>query len=215
MNEQGLPHESSLVSVDVLGLRLQDDAGAVELLVHERPLEPFAGSLALPGVLLGRGERITHAGIRALAKTGLGNRDVLGIGQLVTFDEPNRDPRGPTLSIALWAGIRADAAASDGSRWVSLDAPPQLAFDHNRIVHDVRPLLARMLWEDLDFTRALTGPTFPVRAAVQITAALTGRDPNRGNLNRTLTSLDALERVESAAAPGRTGRPGTVWAWRD
>lgn len=212
MNDQAQPHESSLVSVDVLGLRLEPDAGTVQLLVHERPLEPFAGRLALPGVLLGRGERITEAGIRALAKAGLGRRDVLGIGQLVTFDEPNRDPRGPTLSIALWAGIRAEAAVS--GRWVDVAVPPQMAFDHHRIVQDVRPLLARMLWEDLDFTRALTGRTFPVRSAVQLTAALTGREPNRGNLNRTLAGLDALERIDAEVAPGRTGRPGTVWAWR-
>ena len=215
MNDQGPIHESSLVSVDVLGLRLEPENGAVQLLVHERPLGPFAGSLALPGVLLGRGERITDAGVRALGQAGLGEPDVLGTGQLVTFDEPNRDPRGPTLSIALWAGIRADARLAETARWVDADAPPRLAFDHNRIVHDVRPLLARMLWNDLEFTRALTGPTFAVRVALQVTASLTGREPNRGNLNRTLAGLPGLHRVDDETAPSRTGRPGTVWAWTD
>lgn len=210
-----MQHESSLVSVDVLGLRMQHGGGKVQLLAHRRPLEPFAGRLALPGVLLGRGERITEAAIRALGKAGLEGRDVLGIGQLVTFDEPNRDPRGPTLSIAVWAGIRADAVISETARWVDVDAPPKLAFDHNRIIDDARPLLARMLWDDLNFTRALTGPTFPVRAAVDITASLTGSEPNRGNLNRKLATLAGLERVEGISAHSHTGRPGAVWAWQD
>lgn len=215
MNEQAQQHESSLVSVDVLGMRLHHDGERVLLLAHERPFEPFAGSLALPGVLLGRGERITEAAIRALLKGGLKEHDMLGIGQLVTFDEPNRDPRGPTLSIAVWAGIRADADIKESAQWVDIDAPPQLAFDHNRIVHDVRPLLSRMLWDDLNFTRALTGPVFPVRAAVRITASLTGREPNRGNLNRRLAALDGLEQVHGKTAHSHTGRPGTVWAWKD
>lgn len=215
MNEQVRQHESSLVSVDVLGLRLHHDGERVQLLAHERPFEPFAGSLALPGVLLGRGERITEAAIRALLKAGLEERDVLGIGQLVTFDEPNRDPRGPTLSIAVWAGIRADAHIVETAQWVDIAAPPQLAFDHNRIVHDAQPLLARMLWDDLEFTRALTGPAFPVRAAVRITASLTGREPNRGNLNRRLAAIEGLEQLDVKSAPTHTGRPGAVWAWTD
>lgn len=206
--------ESSLVSVDVLGLRLGPDGTGVQVLVHRRPVDPFAGELALPGVLLARGERITGAALRALSKAGVGAEDVLGLGQLVTFDEPNRDPRGPTLSIAVWAGVGADTTLAESAEWAPLADLPHMAFDHERIVHDARPLLTRMLWDDLAFTRALTGRTFPVRAAVELTASVTGTEPNRGNLNRTLAGIDGLERLDGEVARGRTGRPGAVWEWQ-
>jgi 8-oxo-dGTP diphosphatase len=193
------------VSVDVLVLRYERTTRRVLLGLHERTLDPFAGRPALPGVLLLRGERIRDAAGRALAKVRLVAR---GAGQLVTFDEPNRDPRGPTLSIATWAVV----AEPGGARWVPIDRPPELAFDHDRIVADCRPLLAGMLWRETTFTRLLTGEEFAASDAVALHQALTGTAPDRGNLNRTLASIPGLHRTDRYASAGR-GRPGTVWAW--
>ena len=95
---------SSLVSVDVLALRFSRAARQLELGVAARLWEPFKDQLALPGVLLGDGERLREAALRALTgKLGVADSDVRGVGQVVTFDEPTRDPRGPTLSVAMWA----------------------------------------------------------------------------------------------------------------
>lgn len=47
--------EQSVVSVDVVALRFWDEDGGVRLGIAPRAMEPFAGQLALPGVLLGRG----------------------------------------------------------------------------------------------------------------------------------------------------------------
>ncbi|MBP8918916.1 MAG: NUDIX hydrolase [Micropruina sp.] len=159
---------------------------------------------ALPGVLLREGERLAAAAHRAvISKVGF---DVSALGQLTVFDQPNRDPRGYSLSVAMWAVGDGDAD------WYSFDDIPRLAFDHNVMLFECRPLLVDMLWRDLEFTRALTGPEFPVSSAVGITQTLSGIAPDRGNLNRRLASLRGLSVSSKRIVLGR-GRPGTVWEW--
>lgn len=204
--------KTSNVSVDVLTLRYDAAARRVEIAVHPRRTEPYIGQLALPGVTLWEGERLADAARRAACdKLGVTVKD---LGQLTVFDEPTRDPRGFTLSVAMWAVATDEAAAHDDVEWVSLDDVPPLAFDHNEMVEYCRPLLVERLWRDLAFTRALTGPTFPVSWAVAITRSLTGASPDRGNLNRRLASVKGLGVSHKKIVLGR-GRPGTLWEWQD
>ena len=71
-------------------------------------------------MLLGDGERLRDAAVRALTgKLGVAAPTSRGVGQVVTFDEPNRDPRGPTLSVAMWATVTGAGAAT----WVGMDQP--------------------------------------------------------------------------------------------
>ncbi|WP_040159278.1 NUDIX hydrolase [Nigerium massiliense] len=199
---------TSKVSVDVLTLRYNPEQRIVEIGVSPRENEPFADQLALPGVVLWEGERLADAAKRAV-KTKLGT-DLLSHGQLTVFDEPARDPRGFTLSVAMW-GVGEDLG--DTALWYPLDEIPDLAFDHNRIVEECRPLLVERLWHNIPFTQALTGPAFPVSAAVAITRSLTGTPPDRGNLNRKLASMKGLDVSHKKVVLGR-GRPGTLWEWR-
>lgn len=198
------------VSVDVLALRLDTESGRVMLSLCRRVVDPFSGNLALPGVLLLSGERIAEAAVRALGKIGASEHSVRSSGQLVTFDEPNRDPRGPTLSVAVWAVL--DAAAPRAVETVLHDPLPDLAFDHERIVADCLPLLAGLLWRDERFTRALTGDTFSTRDGLHLHQGITGQRPDRGNLNRAWNATAALSRTGRTVHTG-TGRPGTEWTW--
>ncbi|GAA1352137.1 NUDIX domain-containing protein [Saccharothrix algeriensis] len=229
MGGQGV--ESTPVSVDVLTLRFDARARAVLLAVAPRALDPFAGELALPGVLLGRGERLRDAALRAVTgKLGVPAGEVIATGQLATFDEPSRDPRGPTLSIALWAtltpapptgdptpegptpddpGRAGDDPARpegdrvrpvDGLRWTALDAVPPLAFDHSRIVADCRPMLADRLWRDVAFTAGLLGPEFTTAHALDATESLTGDRPYPANLGRTMDRVPGLQRTTRHAS---------------
>ena len=194
------------VSVDVVLLRYDSVERRLRCGFWLREWEPYLGELALPGVRLTAGERLTDAARRAVAKTGVGAFS--GVGQLATFDEPFRDPRGPTLSVALWA-VTTEVANAD---WGYYAEPPALAFDHNRIVDQTRPLLGRLLWRDEVFTRALTGEQFSVTDALAITSDLQGRAPDRGNLNRMMASLPGLIR-EPGVRSGAPGRPGAMWSW--
>ncbi len=199
------PH-SSKVSVDAITLHYNPSTMVVELALATRKQEPFTGQLALPGVVLREGERLAHAAQRAL-RDKLGWGPPRALGQLAVFDEPARDPRGATLSVAMWA-----VASGPGATWVSPYDVPPLAFDHNPIIDVCRPMLAEMLWRNLEFTRALTGPTFPISTAIAITASLTGHVPDRGNLNRRLQTISNLRVSGREVVRGR-GRPGATWAW--
>ncbi|MGW0055936.1 NUDIX hydrolase [Nocardia nova] len=207
--------QQSAVSLDVLALRFGADDPAVTFGVAPRQWEPFAGELALPGVLLGRGERLVTAARRAVhSKLSVPEDAILAVGQLVTFDEPHRDPRGPTLSIAMWA-VLGGPATPTGARWVSFDAVPPLAFDHNMIVEVARERLAEMLWKDLTFTRPLIGEQFPATRAVALATALAGTRPDPGNLNRTLAAIPGLTRTGERMRTKATGRPAAVWSFTD
>ena len=96
-----MQNRASLVSVDVLALRYNPQLRRVEMATKPRTTEPFLGKPALPGVLLQEGERLAAAAHRAVTtKVGF---DVSALGQLTVFDQPNRDPRGYSLSVAMWA----------------------------------------------------------------------------------------------------------------
>ena len=206
--------ESSAVSVDVVALWWPADRAAPLLGLTRRAAPPFEGEWALPGVLLGRGERLSEAAVRAV-RTKLGV-EVTGVGQLRTFDEPLRDPRGPTLSIAQWAVVAPNDPGEDRPdqvRWESADELPSLAFDHNRIVTEVLPDLAGKLWQDETLTRALLGDRFTLGRAVAASAALTGQKPDPANLHRQLRKDERLRRDDDAT-PARTGgRPAAWWTW--
>ena len=204
------PHLLSIVCVDVVALSYRRDDRRVVVGVRRRTGEPFTGQLVLPGVVVTSGERLRDAAGRALAKLGLSAPDA--VGQLRTFDEPARDPRGPSLSIAMWA-VFDDAAArrADHAEWFPFGEVPELAFDHNAIIEAARVLLADSLWRDARFTRALTGPVFSATDAVAITEQLDGRPPHRANLNRDLAKNAAL--AEAGTAPATGGRPPKLWKW--
>ncbi|WP_278264180.1 NUDIX hydrolase [Nocardia sp. AG03] len=203
--------EQSVVSIDVVTLRCWEADSTVRIGVASREFEPFTGQLALPGVLLGRGERLAEAARRAVhTKLGVPEAAIGAVGQLVTFDEPHRDPRGPTLAIAMWAVV---AEHEGPAEWVGFDEVPPLAFDHNRIVETSRGLLAGMLWKDQRLTRALTGTEFPATRAVELSTALHGTRPDPANLNRTLAAIPGLERTGERRRVKATGRPAVVWAF--
>lgn len=202
---------TSNVSVDVLTLRYNATDREVELAVYPRAKEPYIGQLALPGITLLEGERLAEAARRAVGeKLGIGVR---GLGPLTVFDEPTRDPRGFSLSVAMWAVADGTEPHAD-VQWYALDDVPALAFDHNQMVTSTRQMLTDKLWRDLEFTRALTGPEFPVSAAVAMTRSLSGSDPDRGNLNRRLQSVAGLKVGHKRVVLGR-GRPGTLWVWAE
>ncbi|MFC9768272.1 NUDIX domain-containing protein [Rhodococcus jostii] len=211
--------EQSSVSVDVVALRFGNpEPGSLRYGVAPRRWEPYTGQTALPGVLLGAGERLETAARRAVTtKLGIPDDAILAVGQLEVFDEPSRDPRGPTLSIAMWAVITADNITTDpaaATLWRSFDEHGNLAFDHDRIVAAARHILATsLLWRDTTFTRALLGAEFAATHAVTVTTALTGSRPDQGNLNRTLKAIPGLERTDERVRVQATGRPAVVWRW--
>ena len=109
----------------------------------ERGQPPFG--YALPGGFVEVGETVEHAAVReALEETGL---EIELIGLLGVYSDPARDARRHTMSTVFVARAAhpEDLAAGDDAAAAAfwpLEALPELAFDHARILQHFREVLS-------------------------------------------------------------------------
>ncbi len=106
------------------------------VLLIRRGKDPFAGKWALPGGFVDAGERLIDAARRELKEeTGV---EVGDLEQLHAAGDPDRDPRGWTVSVVFFA--RTDVLDAKGmddasdAKWFPLDKLPPMAFDHAAIL---------------------------------------------------------------------------------
>ena len=110
-----------------------------KVLLIERGDEPFKGCWAFPGGFMNMDETTEQCAIRELEEeTGLKVSEVHQIG---AYSKVNRDPRGRTVTVAYLAIIDAPIAVKGQddaakAQWFPLSALPELAFDHDEIMHD-------------------------------------------------------------------------------
>ena len=104
---------------------------------RERKNHPFMGMWAIPGGFMEGDETVEETALRELKEeTGI---EKVYLEQFHVFSKRGRDPRGPTLTIALFALIRSDqcklVATGDAraAKWWPAYDLPQLAFDHDQI----------------------------------------------------------------------------------
>ncbi len=92
---------------------------------------------ALPGGFVEYGETVETAAIReSKEETGL---DLIELKQFHTYSDPNRDPRGHTVSVVFTAKGTGTLKADDDAEVIglfTLENLPPLAFDHQKILHD-------------------------------------------------------------------------------
>ena len=98
---------------------------------------------ALPGGFVELGESVEHTAVReSKEETGL---DLVNLKQFHVYSDPQRDPRGHTISVVFSAkGIGIAKAADDAAdiKLYALDnLPKELAFDHRQILEDYRKKL--------------------------------------------------------------------------
>ena len=119
------------------------------VLLIQRKKDPFAECWALPGGFVEENEALVDAARRELLEeTGVVVED---LEQLYTAGDPNRDPRGWTVSVVFLARVHAKKlnprAADDAKavKWFRLDDLPELAFDHAMILDRARVRIADRL----------------------------------------------------------------------
>jgi 8-oxo-dGTP diphosphatase len=123
-------------TVDMIILR-QDSPKTVEVLLIKRRDEPFKDCWALPGGYVEENESLEAAAARELLEeTGLAD---VKLKQFRAFGDPNRDPRGWTITVAFvgWLEGNQQAKAGDDAKelgWFGLDCMPRMAFDHQKII---------------------------------------------------------------------------------
>jgi len=117
---------------------------AARVLLIRRGHEPFRGAYALPGGFVEVGETTESACRREVEEeTGLEVNDLRLLG---VYSNPNRDPRGHTVSIAYVTRLAASVVPRSGSdaasaEWVSDWRNLNLAFDHAEILADAQALV--------------------------------------------------------------------------
>jgi 8-oxo-dGTP diphosphatase len=115
-----------------------------EVLLVRRKNEPFQGKWCFPGGFIEENENVLDGAKRELQEeTGVENVPLV---QFRTYADPDRDPRGRTVTVVFLgflqkkpAAMAADDAAECG--WFPIDSPPPLAFDHEQILSDIRQRL--------------------------------------------------------------------------
>lgn len=115
------------------------------LLLVERKHAPFEGCFAFPGGFVNEDETLEWAAARELREeTGLRLKDY-GLQALPfrPYSEPERDPRGRTVTMVYHALLECDAlpevsGADDAAHaaWFNITHLPPLAFDHEKIWQD-------------------------------------------------------------------------------
>lgn len=109
-----------------------------KILLVKRKNEPFKGKWALPGGFVEYGERVEESVIREVhEETGLKTkiRDFIGV-----YSNPNRDPRGHTVSVVYILDIQGGELKSGDDatdvKFFNLKDLPELSFDHDLIIRD-------------------------------------------------------------------------------
>ncbi|MEL6228803.1 MAG: NUDIX domain-containing protein [Cyanobacteria bacterium J06627_3] len=186
------PRPAVTVDCVVFGL---DQTDYLQVLLIQRRLPPFVGQWALPGGFVRQDEALEAAARRELQEeTGVTG---LFLEQLQTYGQPNRDPRGHTVTVAFYALVNLwdhqIKAATDAkeARWWSLDQWPNLAFDHDRIVQDaIATLRTTIRHKPIGFE--LLPPKFTLTQLQRLYEAVLARPFDKRNFRKKLLKLDIL-----------------------
>jgi 8-oxo-dGTP diphosphatase len=191
---------------------LQVRAGRLNVMLWQRPNEPFAGSWALPGGPLLPDETLGASVARQLAAkvevSHLGHLE-----QLETRSDPDRDPRGRTVATAYLGLIPVDLdpPLPEDTAWHPVDGLPETAFDHGSIVGSaLARLRAKLSYTNIGF--ALAPATFTIAELRDLYVAALGYEVDSTNLQRVLLRRGVLEPTGELSAPGRAGgRPAMLY----
>jgi len=218
--------EPVAVTVDVVTLTIRD--GALDVLLVQRGVPPFAGQWALPGGFVRSrpvpdgGEDLDEAAIRELAEETGQRPGRIHLEQLATYGAPGRDPRMRVISVAYLvfapelpepqAGSDAQAAA-----WVPVGSlrlaegggqqpgtSRKLAFDHARILADGLER-ARSKLEYTPLATAFVADGFTISELRAVYETVWGERLHAGNFHRKVLSVPGF--VESTGQTTETGGP--------
>ena len=193
----------------------------LSVLLARRLEPPQRGMFALPGGFVGAEESPEQTAERKLReKTGVGS---VHLEQLRTYASPDRDPRGWLPSIAYLALVPPESLPSDEhapagreASWHPIDALPELALDHARIVDDglwrLRARVADKAW----FVRVAGGllpDEFTLGQAQRLYEALRGEPVDAANFRRDALATGLLEATGDRHSEG-VGRPGKLYRRR-
>ncbi len=123
-------HKKPSIAVDIIIESPDEDS----IILIKRKNPPYGW--AIPGGFIEYGESAEESAIREAKEET--NLDIELMGQLHTYSESWRDPRGHTISIVFVAKGKGEAIAKDDAKEIGIfkedSLPEELAFDHRRIL---------------------------------------------------------------------------------
>lgn len=151
-----MQYKKPSVTVDMAICTIIDDELSILLIKRKHP--PYKNSWAIPGGFVNIDEALDDAAYRELLEEtalrslrskqdGPGPRWDIFLEQLKTYGDIGRDPRGRVISVAYYAlipyndGLLSAVEARDDAkeaRWFPLRKLPNLAFDHDQILTDLK-----------------------------------------------------------------------------
>lgn len=209
------------------------DQGQLAVLVQRRSHEPHAGEWALPGVFVNFGARYEDEILRALKeKAGVGID--CHVEQLVSWNAPDRDPRGWVITVAHlalapavllrrelsedittclapvtvpWSG----EAGGDVELTVGSKDKTALAFDHNMLVGlAIARLRGKLRYTPLALE--LMEPEFTLREFQSVYEAVLGRPLNRATFRKNVLETGHLVESTGRLEPPTVGhRPAELY----
>ncbi|MGF1560168.1 MAG: NUDIX domain-containing protein [Flavobacteriaceae bacterium] len=191
------------------------ESGNISVLLVKRKYDPFKDSWALPGGFVLENESLEDAVQRELLEeTGV---KINYLEQLYSFGDLGRDPRGRVVSVAYFGLVKPTIfklkASTDAkeAEWFSIHQLPKLAFDHKSIIKiAVERLQGKITYEPIGFE--LLDKKFPFSDLEKLYTTLLGRQIDRRNFKKKITSLKVLDELEEKVSVG-PGRPAALFCF--
>ncbi|OLF10386.1 NUDIX hydrolase [Actinophytocola xanthii] len=214
------PWEIPLVAVAVDLAILTVRSGRLEILLVRRGIEPYLGSLALPGGFLASPEEdLDAAAARELTEeTGLAAKG-LHLEQLGAYGAPDRDPRGRVVTVcylALMPDLPLPVAGGDArsAEWVPVQRVLRrragVAFDHAKIIKDAVER-ARSKLEYTTLATAFCSPEFSVSELRRVYEIVWGQPIDPRNFHRKVTSIEDFLVPTGKYTTRDGGRPAALY----
>ncbi|MDE6770603.1 MAG: NUDIX hydrolase [Muribaculaceae bacterium] len=192
------PHPAVTTDCVIFGF----DGVDLKVLLIERGQEPYKGHWAFPGGFLKPTESAEEGALRELKEeTGL---ETAYIEQFHTYSAPDRDPRERVITIAYLALVKIqDVKGGDDAadaQWFSVKNVPQLAFDHDLILHDaLRRLRERIHFHPIGYD--LLPVKFTLKELQTLYEAILGIRFDRRNFAKKMLHLDILTQLDETVWP--------------
>lgn len=211
---ESVGHERLSVTVDVVIFTLLD--GELKVLLVKRRRWPCEGMWAIPGGFVRPEESLEQAARRELEEE-TGVHDVY-LEQLYTFGDPTRDPRARVITVAYYALVSADrlelrpgAEEAEEVKWWPAYDPPELAFDHGRIVrYALQRLRYKLEYSAVGFQ--LLPETFTLTELQTAYETILREKLDKRNFRRKVLAADILERTTSFRAGDH--RPARLYRFK-
>jgi 8-oxo-dGTP diphosphatase len=206
-------HPAVICTVDVVLLTLCE--GQLQVVLHQRTQDPFAGIWALPGgyIHAQHDDSAWHAAARVLQdKTGIVSPY---LEQLATYAGPQRDPRGWSVSIVYVALVSDELLPPDrpGLKRCAVSNLPRMAFDHRDIV-DLAVARVRSKSQYSSLPVYLCGEQMTLPQLQAVYEAVLGEPVNKVSFRRKIEALGVLEPIEGVQETGQAHRPAQLYRLR-